>query len=123
MKIFLIILVSAIAGVMSCVEGSQFPPADIINNCDLKTVKMQEEIWKDVVGYEGLYQVSDLGRVKSLDRRVRCRYGGTKLHKGSIRQTLPDTKSEHARLLGHDIAESAWECRVRRLVSSYVAID
>lgn len=28
-----------------------------------------EEIWKDVVGYEGLYQVSNLGRVKSLARR------------------------------------------------------
>ena len=27
-----------------------------------------EEIWKDIVGYEGLYQVSNLGRVKSLDR-------------------------------------------------------
>ena len=26
------------------------------------------EIWKDVVGYEGLYQVSNLGRVKSLER-------------------------------------------------------
>jgi hypothetical protein len=26
------------------------------------------EIWKDVVGWEGLYQVSDLGRVRSLDR-------------------------------------------------------
>ena len=25
-----------------------------------------EEIWKDVVGYEGMYQVSNLGRVKSL---------------------------------------------------------
>ena len=33
---------------------------------------MQEniEIWKDVVGYEGLYQVSNLGNVKSLDRIV-----------------------------------------------------
>lgn len=28
---------------------------------------MDEEIWKDVVGYEGLYQVSNLGRVKSLN--------------------------------------------------------
>lgn len=26
------------------------------------------EIWKDVVGYEGLYQVSNLGRVRSLPR-------------------------------------------------------
>ena len=25
------------------------------------------EIWKDVKGYEGLYQVSNLGRVKSLN--------------------------------------------------------
>lgn len=28
------------------------------------------EIWKDVVGYEGLYQISNLGRVKSLPRMV-----------------------------------------------------
>lgn len=27
-----------------------------------------EEIWKDIEGYEGLYQVSSLGRVKSLER-------------------------------------------------------
>lgn len=27
-----------------------------------------EEIWKDINGYEGLYQVSTLGRVRSLDR-------------------------------------------------------
>ena len=30
-----------------------------------KTHNMKE-IWKDIEGYEGLYQVSDLGRVKSL---------------------------------------------------------
>lgn len=29
-----------------------------------------EEIWKDIKGYEGLYQVSNLGRVRSLDREV-----------------------------------------------------
>ena len=28
------------------------------------------EVWKDVVGYEGLYQVSNLGRIKSLPRLV-----------------------------------------------------
>lgn len=31
---------------------------------------MIEEIWKDIKGYEGLYQISNLGRVKSLERRV-----------------------------------------------------
>jgi hypothetical protein len=29
---------------------------------------MQTEIWKDVIGYSGLYQVSNLGRVKCLER-------------------------------------------------------
>lgn len=28
------------------------------------------EIWKDITGYEGLYQVSSLGRVRSLTRKV-----------------------------------------------------
>lgn len=28
------------------------------------------EVWKDIKGYDGLYQVSNLGRVKSLDRIV-----------------------------------------------------
>lgn len=28
---------------------------------------MNNEVWKDVLGYEGLYQVSNLGRVKSLN--------------------------------------------------------
>lgn len=30
--------------------------------------KIKEEIWEDIEGYEGLYQVSNLGRVRSLPR-------------------------------------------------------
>ncbi len=33
---------------------------------------MKEEIWKDITGYEGSYQVSNFGRVKSLERMVSC---------------------------------------------------
>lgn len=33
------------------------------------------ENWKDVKGYEGFYQVSDCGRVKSLERDVYCQNG------------------------------------------------
>ena len=29
---------------------------------------MYKEIWKDIEGYEGLYQISNLGNVRSLDR-------------------------------------------------------
>lgn len=43
----------------------------------------QEEIWRDVQGYEGLYQVSSLGRVRSFDRFVKSK-GGTRLHKGKL---------------------------------------
>lgn len=39
---------------------------------------MKNEIWKDVAGYEGLYQVSSEGRVKSLARVV-IRNNGQKL--------------------------------------------
>lgn len=30
---------------------------------------MQEEIWKDIKGYEKIYQISNLGRIKSLKRK------------------------------------------------------
>jgi hypothetical protein len=33
---------------------------------------MITEIWKPVVGYEGLYEVSNLGRVKSLGNTLKC---------------------------------------------------
>lgn len=42
------------------------------------------EVWKDVKGYEGYYQVSDEGRVRSSDRYLRIRGGGKQLKKGRI---------------------------------------
>lgn len=38
----------------------------------------QEEIWKDIPEYEGLYQASNLGRVKGLRRDVPTCYGKNK---------------------------------------------
>lgn len=38
-------------------------------------------IWKDVVGYEGRYQVSDEGQVKSLARTVTLRRLGLQVHR------------------------------------------
>lgn len=34
------------------------------------------EVWKAIPGYEGLYEVSDLGRVRSLDRIAMLHHGG-----------------------------------------------
>lgn len=36
-----------------------------------------EEVWKSVPGYEGIYEVSDQGRVKSLARETNNQYGKT----------------------------------------------
>lgn len=38
----------------------------------------QEEIWKDIPDYEGLYQVSNLGRVKRLPSVVRGKLGSVR---------------------------------------------
>lgn len=35
----------------------------------------EDEVWKPVKGYEGLYEVSNKGRVKSLERVVVCKNG------------------------------------------------
>lgn len=42
------------------------------------------EIWKDIPGFEGRYQASTLGNIKSLDRYVKHNYGGLKFTKGKI---------------------------------------
>lgn len=60
-----------------------------------------KEIWKDIKGYEGLYQVSNIGRVKSLSHRsnhknekilsihIRNSYSGVCLYKnGRIQKSF-----------------------------------
>lgn len=41
------------------------------------------EEWKDVPGYEGIYQVSNFGNIKSLDRCIKCSNGMVIHRKGS----------------------------------------
>ena len=46
---------------------------------------MQEvfEIWKDIEGYEGCYQVSNKGNIRSVDRYIECR-GSLRMQKGKV---------------------------------------
>jgi hypothetical protein len=53
---------------------------------------MENEIWKDIIGYEGYYQISNLGRVKSLDRIVDNRRGQF-LRKGRFLKPYKSTKA------------------------------
>ena len=43
---------------------------------------MDNEVWKDVKGYEGYYQVSNLGNVRSLDRIILCKNGSERFTVG-----------------------------------------
>lgn len=59
------------------------------------------EIWKDIAGYEGMYQVSNHGRVKSLDRKV---WNGNVYFVKSGRILKPKTATGYSRveLIGKD---------------------
>ena len=48
-----------------------------IESSKFESVSMNKEIWEDIEGYEGLYQVSNLGRIKSLRRRRKIGRGAT----------------------------------------------
>jgi hypothetical protein len=63
-----------------------------MNQNETKIEDKIEEIWKDIKGYEGLYQISNLGRIKSFrqnkEGKIRAvmkhptGYSAVKLHKG-----------------------------------------
>ena len=79
----------------------------------------EEEIWKDIKGYEGLYQVSNMGRVKSLEH-VTIRKNGSKLpvkerilkpeilHNGYLRVKLYDSSDKMKRFLVHRLVCEAF---------------
>lgn len=65
-----------------------------------------EEVWKDIAGYEGLYQVSNLGRVKSTPRSRT---------KGGIMTQHYDKRGYKVVMLCKDA--KAKMCKVHRLVA------
>lgn len=44
---------------------------------------MEDGVWRDIKGYEGLYQISNLGNVRSLDRKIRFNKG-VSIKKGQL---------------------------------------
>jgi hypothetical protein len=63
-----------------------------MNNITTKEEALKE-IWKDIEGYEGLYQVSNLGRVKSCKRKIKTKYGVIRAYKERILKTNFDAES------------------------------
>lgn len=52
---------------------------------------MTAEQWRPVVGWEGAYEVSDLGRVRSLDRYVRNKHG-YRITRGCMLKPQPNSR-------------------------------
>lgn len=50
------------------------------------------EVWKDITGYEGFYQVSDFGRVRSVDRNVTYKNGTVVFYNGQLIKPIKDKK-------------------------------
>lgn len=48
---------------------------------------MEKEYWKDAAGYEGLYEISSLGRLRSCDRVTTGKNGTARKLKGKIMKT------------------------------------
>lgn len=74
-----------------------------------------KEIWKDIVGYEGSYQVSNLGRVKSLSRTFIRKNGSPFLVKERILKPRLDTKGYPRVMLC--IRKVKKNCAIHRLVA------
>jgi len=52
---------------------------------------MSSEIWKDVMEYEGMYQVSNFGNVKSLDRIIVMKNNTSRMVKGILLKMTKDS--------------------------------
>ena len=80
---------------------------------------MMNEIWKDIPGFEGLYQASTLGRIRSVDAVKKYRWGnGTEIsyhHKGKVLKPYPQARGYLTVTLYKDGVEEFWF--VHRLVA------
>lgn len=77
---------------------------------------METEIWKDIDGFEGSYQVSNLGRVKSMNRQVIYSNGRVHLVKEKIIRLSRDRKG-YLRACLVDVNKKKYSRQVHRLVA------
>lgn len=98
MNIFLILLSIATADLDT--DKAMFMYQQVCNRDGHWSTDMrkQRERWRAVPGYENLYEVSDQGRVRSLDRIVTDRRGRKLRLKGKVLQTPSDGQYDYPRV-------------------------
>lgn len=73
-----------------------------------------EEVWKDIQGYEGIYQISNLGRAKSLERLIPCAYGMRKIPEKIMKPALNTDGYWRVKLIKGELKKNR---KVHRLVA------
>lgn len=68
------------------------------------------EIWKDIEGYEGYYQVSNLGNFRSLDRVVKYKKSGTRVYPGKSMKVEPTNEGYTRIVLMKDGIKKRYMC-------------
>lgn len=74
------------------------------------------ERWLPVPGWEGLYEVSDLGRVRSLDRMVRTHHDGRRLVRGRVLKPGRVSKYGHQGVIFTKAGSGRYPFQVHQLV-------
>lgn len=87
----------------------------------IKSISLDGEIWKDVVGYEGLYSVSNTGRVISFGRTIqminkRTNVTFSKTYKPKTLKQCKD-KGEYLTVQLSDYNQNTKNVKVHRLVA------
>lgn len=78
----------------------------IMNYKNLNIDDLEDEIWTDCIGYDGIYYVSNLGRVKSEEREVRCGRGWTVLKPKIMKQQVSKSNQNNLRFESKSLAVS-----------------
>ena len=81
-----------------------------------------QEVWKDVKGYEGLYQVSNYGRVKSLERSVNNNKNGGK-RKLPERIIVPTDNGNGYKIVGLHKERKRKNFYLHRLVAEHFLLN
>lgn len=72
---------------------------DHISTKTMLAAAICDEQWKPVEGYDGCYEVSDLGRVRSIERVVMRSTGHPMTIHERIRKQIPHTKTKHLQVV------------------------
>lgn len=63
---------------------------------------MEQVAWRPVVGYEGLYEVSNDGQVRSLDMYVSCGHGAKRLKPGRMKTIVRNNRGYCCIMICHN---------------------